>query len=220
MLHDICTGKTGTITEGKMNVAKMQFFSRIETQDNDFKNYPAFFKNRVNLQQELKELITEAIVSNTDVRVEPNDELLILEPFGQEIEVGMIQFLIDNGEDIQNLFISRNRLMEKIVQLPFCQTRKRMIVVRKVANDPTQARVYIKGAPEYVIPICTETIDEDMQQIELGEDDNYRILEDVVSGGMARHGYKTLSYAYKQIPLDDLQTLMEQYHIESEEFRE
>ena len=95
-----------------------------------------------------------------------------------------------------------------------------MIVVRKVANDPTQARVYIKGAPEYVIPICTETIDEDMQQIELGEDDNYHILEDVVSGGMARHGYKTLSYAYKQIPLDDLQTLMEQYHIESEEFRE
>jgi len=38
----------------------------------------------------------EAIVSNTDVRIEANDEEYKYEPKGQALEVGMIQFLMDN----------------------------------------------------------------------------------------------------------------------------
>lgn len=67
----------------------------------------------------MKDLIKEAIVSNTDVRIEANDEEYKYEPRGQALEVGMIQFLMDNQEDVQNIFINRNRATPKIVQLPF-----------------------------------------------------------------------------------------------------
>lgn len=41
------------------------------------------------------------------------------EPKGQALEVGMIEFLMDNDEDVQNIFINRNRATPKIIQLPF-----------------------------------------------------------------------------------------------------
>jgi magnesium-transporting ATPase (P-type) len=35
MLHDICVGKTGTITKGHLNVMKMQFCSDPTVHEND-----------------------------------------------------------------------------------------------------------------------------------------------------------------------------------------
>jgi len=80
------------------------------------------------------------------------------EPKGQPIEVGMIQFLIDNEEDVQNIFINRNRYTPKIVQLPFDQALKRKIVVRQINGNPEYVRVYVKGAPELIVPMCEETL--------------------------------------------------------------
>jgi hypothetical protein len=45
-------------------------------------------------------LINEAIVSNTDVRIEVNDALCQYEPCGSALEVGMIKFMIENDEDV------------------------------------------------------------------------------------------------------------------------
>jgi len=39
-----------------------------------------------------------------------------------------------------------------------------------VANNPGLVRIYVKGAPEYVIPICSGTIDGQNEAITL--DDN------------------------------------------------
>ena len=52
------------------------------------------------IDERLKDLIKEAIVSNTDVRIEANDEEIKYEPKGEAIEVGMIEFLMDNDEDV------------------------------------------------------------------------------------------------------------------------
>lgn len=77
------------------------------------------------------------MVGNTDVRIEVNDGEqkgpdfeYKYEPKGQALEVGMIEFLMDNDEDVQNIFINRNRANPKIVQLPFDQDLKRKVVVR------------------------------------------------------------------------------------------
>lgn len=70
-----------------------------------------------------------------------------------------MRFLIDNNEDMRNNFISRNQYAPKVCQIPFDQEKKRKVVVRKVASDPTQCRIYVKGAPEYVINLCSDTYD-------------------------------------------------------------
>lgn len=137
MLHDICIGKTGIITKGIMNVVKYQICDQESTIENDRMTSPAYFNQELQLQKEMKELIKESIISNTDVRMVANEEELKYEPEGQELEVGLIRFLIDNEEDIKNLFIQRNLTAPKILQIPFDQAKKRKVVVRRVANDDT-----------------------------------------------------------------------------------
>lgn len=151
MLHDICVGKTGTITKGILTVAKMQFCSDPTVHHNGnpddalgSNNESRFFAERLEVQAELKEIIKEAIISNTDVRIEANDApdvggeyMPVYEPCGQELEVAFIRFLMENNEDVHNAFINRNRNAAKIVQLPFDQALKRKVVVRRVQGDPT-----------------------------------------------------------------------------------
>lgn len=136
MLHDICVGKTGTITKGLLNVMKMQFCSDPVVHENDG---ALFFAAHLEVQADLKEIIKEAIISNTDVRIEANDTgpIPVYEPCGQELEVAFIRFLMENDEDVHNAFINRNRNAAKIVQLPFDQALKRKVVVRRVQGDPT-----------------------------------------------------------------------------------
>jgi magnesium-transporting ATPase (P-type) len=117
MLHDICVGKTGTLTEGKMTVAKFHITDHQDVKSNDEKENPLtyFNSNQLDINEDLKEIIRESIICNTDVRIETNDELCIYEPKGQPIETSMIQFLMDNEEDIHNKFIARNQFSPKIV---------------------------------------------------------------------------------------------------------
>ena len=65
---------------------------------------------------------------------------------------------MDNEEDIQNIFINRNRFAPKVVQLPFDQALKRKVVVRSVQGSPELVRIYVKGAPEVVLPACSQTL--------------------------------------------------------------
>ena len=59
------------------------------------------------------------------------------------------------------------------------------MVVRQVKDDDTQVRIYVKGAPEYILDLCSETFDYNMQQKELDDDDKENISVRVVSQGMA-----------------------------------
>lgn len=74
--------------------------------DNDRESFPNGFKMHDQIDDGLKDLIKEAIVSNTDVRIEiekferENGNEYLYEPKGQAIEVAMIEFLMDNEEDV------------------------------------------------------------------------------------------------------------------------
>jgi len=64
-------------------------------------------------------MIFECILCNNDVRIEENDSSMMYEPQGQEIEVALVKFLVDNQKDIHSEFINRNRNAVKICQMPF-----------------------------------------------------------------------------------------------------
>lgn len=97
MLHDVCVGKTGTITTSDMTVAKFQ----ISDNHNVIVNQKNKFSTIDSISSDLRTIIVESIISNTDVRIETNDVECMYEPKGQQLEVGMIKFLIENNEDIQ-----------------------------------------------------------------------------------------------------------------------
>jgi len=100
MLHDVCCGKTGTVTTGEMHVAKFQMVDNHHVIENDRLTFANKFSKHDEISNDLRQIIIESIISNTDVRIETNDEECIYEPKGMPLEVGMIQFLIDNEEDI------------------------------------------------------------------------------------------------------------------------
>lgn len=107
------------------------------------------------LENDIKKLIIENIYSNTDVRIEINDaEPFSYEPKGQALEVGLINFLVDNNEDVPTTFMNRNSQTPMMMQIPFDQYLKRKVVLRQVQDKPEIVRVYVKGAPENVIPLC------------------------------------------------------------------
>jgi len=111
ILHDICVSKTGTLTEGELHVASYQLAKERTVYENDGTKLPREFNDSLEVNIELKDMIKEAITMNTDVRIEigeDDDDVYKYLPRGQSIEVGMIDFMFENGEDVQSLFINRN----------------------------------------------------------------------------------------------------------------
>ena len=65
-----------------MHVAKIQLTNNFQVSDNDREVNPDAFNSQHEINNQLKDLVKEAIVSNTDVRIEANDEEYKYEPKG------------------------------------------------------------------------------------------------------------------------------------------
>lgn len=128
---------------------------------------------------------------------------------------------MDNEEDIQNIFINRNRFAPKVVQLPFDQNLKRKIVVRSVQGSPELVRIYVKGAPEEILnynnPICSQTLSAQVKPKQFGPQEQKNLQRKIEE--MARDGEKVVSYAFKEIRLSDLNELSKVTQVESKRFR-
>lgn len=85
---------------------------------------------------------------------------------------------------------------------------KRKTIIRPIKDgDPDMLRVYIKGAPEEIIKLCSKVKDQSGGEEDLGYDwAQNNILEKVVANEMACLGLKVLSFAYKDIHIEDLES--------------
>ena len=88
----------------------------------------------------------------------------------------------------------------KFQQLPFDQDLKRMTTIRRHPINENLVRIVVKGAPEYLIPLCSYTLDESMREVAM----NQRLVDDLQNdcvGEMASEPLKVLGYAYKDVDL-------------------
>jgi magnesium-transporting ATPase (P-type) len=91
-----------------------------------------------------------------------------------------------------------------MLQIPFDQYLKRKVVLRQVQGKPEIVRVYVKGAPELVMPLCNQTLDFNGNRKEFEDSDQGNILNHIVSNDMADQGLKVLSFAYKDMEVDEV----------------
>lgn len=204
MLHDICVSKTGTLTKGDLKVVKYQLCDNYSCHE---KCTEAYFNQRLRIPDDIKDYVRESICANNDIRIEHDDRTYEYVPRGQKLEEGLVRFLADIGVDVTQAFKERDSEQVKLLSLD-CgsfdqspessnQDRKqhyrRKVVIREapakkncdVQRDAGKkkelARIYVKGAPEEVIELCSQMMTERGEQREMREDDKATILNHVVS---------------------------------------
>jgi len=144
----ICTDKTGTLTEGKMQVfqfltAESEFLKR--SSKNDLEGDP-LIKERV-LLSKISLLCSNAEIENFD---EPLDRLKII---GDPTESALLLASIESGFDKRELEKEYPRLSE----LPFDSEKKFMATLNHHKIDK-HYHVFAKGAPEKIYAFCDQIL--------------------------------------------------------------
>lgn len=84
-----------------------------------------------------------------------------------------------------------------------------MVAVRHPDQDDL-VRVFVKGAPEYIIQKCSSTIGIDGGVIPLQDEQFNYIMSDVISKEFTIKGLRVLAFAFKDMHYDEFQALKEE----------
>jgi magnesium-transporting ATPase (P-type) len=98
-------------------------------------------------------------------------------PTGSGTEVALLRFLQANDYSIQDLLSQKARQGTIETNIPFGPIRKRQVVAIKPSINDDFVRVVVKGAPEYIMPFCTQRLTESGDAEYLDSEENSRILE-------------------------------------------
>ena len=138
----ICTDKTGTLTQNRMQVAKTNFFAL----------------NDQNLSEDqLSSLIKEGIAVNSTAFLDFSEDQII-KTLGNPTEAALLLWLHNNR--INYLELREDAAV--VEQLTFSTERKFMATI---VNSPliNKKVLYVKGAPEIVLSKCMEVLYEGMK---------------------------------------------------------
>ena len=171
----ICTDKTGTLTEDKMQVHTLVFDDKIL---NEIQNEDSAYFHNVEKYEAFNAIIMTSILCNNVIL---NSE----EKRGDSIELALIQFA-------EKLHLNPKEIKEnnpKELEIPFNTSSKLMATLHTTKNGFT---VHVKGAFESVINQC-DTILKD-NKIEAFQ--NKKDWTDKVNN-LASQGLRVLAFAYK-----------------------
>ena len=149
---DILTGKTATLTTGDMEVSRIHVIDQTFELDN------------LQANMEVMNTLYDCIIFNCDAHMQM-DNKNDYTPVGSPVEVGLLKFLVFKGIAVQDKLNEREREIEgencnKLMSwIPFSSDRKRMTVAYRLRENLDIVRVIVKGAPEFVTPMCSSKLD-------------------------------------------------------------
>ncbi|OHS98911.1 calcium-translocating P-type ATPase, PMCA-type family protein [Tritrichomonas foetus] len=174
----ICSDKTGTLTQNNMTVVKF-FMNGKDSND-----------GKPDLPPEIIKLLCESIAINTSAYMTPPEDGKPGRFVGQSSECALLQMVQSYGQDYK-LIRDQNPI---VILHEFNSTRKRMSTVVDYHDN---WRVYVKGAPDYVLQRCTQYITEDGAVHSLDEDIRNSILDTVID--FANEALRTILIAYADL---------------------
>lgn len=152
--NEICTDKTGTLTQNRMTV--MTIFTENAITDG--------IKCAGLAERQVCEALCQSVTWNCSAFVETElDGQKVCK--GNVTEVGLLNYLMNSGIDAEMYIKQKDGKME--MQIPFDSRRKRQTTAIKTENG---VRVFVKGAPEVVIQRCNSFIAEDGEVQEMDEE--------------------------------------------------
>lgn len=192
----ICTDKTGTLTQNKMTV------KAVYINDAVYEGRPANFKDLPSAA-----LLTEGVLFNCSARVEKN-LVGVYEPKGNVTEQGIIRFIQEVGFLAHEIIRQKEDRIE--VFIPFNSARKRACTAVRHPTQPDTVRVYVKGAPEMVIQLCDQYVNAQGQKVALNKSKTEEILNNVVRDQFATRAYRTLLVAYTDLSVTEYENMRAQ----------
>ena len=165
----ICSDKTGTLTQNRMQVEAFMLNGQRHTRLDGRTGHAA-------------DLLFTSLALNNDAQSGVDQKML-----GEPTEVALLQAVIDSGRDAAALRAASPRVAE----LPFDADRKMMTTVHQRHGG---LRAFTKGAPEALLPRCTASVGADGEAgaAALAPD---AVLQDAED--LAADGYRVLALAYR-----------------------
>ena len=178
---NICSDKTGTLTQNIMKVVALY------TQGEEFEKI-----EKEKLHPKVLDILAEHFCHNTTASVMMSEGK---EKFtGSRTEIALLKLAKLWGYDYQK---KRNQ-KDIIDQIPFNSKLKRMETVVRVEG---KIYVFVKGASETVLGICKKYIDRNGEVHKIRSAHRSKINS--VISSYANRAYRTLTLAYKELPSEE-----------------
>lgn len=191
----ICTDKTGTLTENKMQV------SHISAYDEILVNKKIEFKGGKGMGDSHIEALKIGMLCNNSVIENPEEELKKWKVLGDPTETALLLAAVNAGLEKKKLDKDRPRLDE----IPFDSDKKYMVTLNKY--NEKQNAIYVKGAPETVLNFSTY-IKTEKGKRELTIKEKETIKKQI--NEFTKKGLRVLGVAYKLIDLKTEKLLEDQ----------
>lgn len=189
----LATDKTGTLTRNQMTVTNI--WSNLQLWSSEAKTNPLnpgtpFDASKFYLDEVLHiaYLCSKAKFESTTVDI-PQRNIL-----GDATESGLLRFAAPKIPDSDNL----QEKYPKVFEIPFNSENKWMMTIHKKAHDNGPLTLYIKGAPERVLKLCSKLISNDMRSLDMT--DSHKRDFNRAYEYMAGQGHRVIAMAMIALP--------------------
>jgi len=181
----ICSDKTGTLTEGQMHVA--QIITNNNILDTSRKNIVTKAKEQQNayLALNIGMICNDAFVENEE------DDLQQWKVVGNPTE----RALLVAGNKLGLRKSELVKVNPRLDEIPFDSANKYMVTLNK--KSTSQNYVFLKGAPERVLNMCTQLADQN-KTIKFTAEKKNQLLKRFEK--LSSQGLRLLAFAYKEVP--------------------